>query len=724
MSAPTVFRDVEACVDAIIAKVGKEIVFGMPLGLGKPIHLANALYARAKKDPTLRLKIITAISLEKPSGSSGLEKKFFGPFAKRLFDGIPDLEYVRDLRRNQVPDNVVIHEFFFKAGSYLNHPGQQQNYIMSNYTHVFRDLMDQGLNVAAQIVAVRDEGDKRRYSLSCNPDVAIDLEPELRALEAQGKPVAIVGEINRNLPFMQNDAEVEAESFDFIIDNPRYDYPLFGAPNMAVTPTDYMIGFHASTLIRDNGTLQVGIGSLGTALSSATLTRHQDNALYRDMCQELDLENRFPIVGKIGGTDAFEKGLYGCSEMMVDGFIHLYKAGILKRQVFPDHTLQTLLNTGRITETPDLDMLDALAEAGAISARLLARDIEYLKRFGILREDIQFKGGHLLVDEDSHAEADLRKEESRAWIAANALGQSLKGGIVLHGGFFLGPRNFYDMLRELTDEDHQKICMTSVRFINHLYDHRLGNEQLKIAQRQHARFINSTMMATLFGAAVSDGLENGKVVSGVGGQYNFVAMAHDTPGARSILKLKSTRVAGGRTVSNIVFSYGYCTIPRHLRDIYVTEYGIADLRGKSDAECVMEMLKIADSRFQPQLMAQAKAAGKLPQDYQIPEAYRQNTPERIQAMYRKFSPRGAFDPFPFGCDFTEEELKIGKALKQLKARTATRQGLLKALWEAMRLREIPQNVVPLLERMDMMAPKDFREKLEQKLLAAELMRLV
>ena len=39
----TYFADVEKCVDAILAKVGKRIVFGMPLGLGKPNHLANAL---------------------------------------------------------------------------------------------------------------------------------------------------------------------------------------------------------------------------------------------------------------------------------------------------------------------------------------------------------------------------------------------------------------------------------------------------------------------------------------------------------------------------------------------------------------------------------------------------------------------------------------------------------------------------------------------------------
>lgn len=39
------------------------------------------------------------------------------------------------------------------------------------------------------------------------------------------------------------------------------------------------------------------------------------------------------------------------------------------------------------------------------------------------------------------------------------------------------------------------------------------------------------MMATLMGAAISDGLENGQVVSDVGGQYNFVAQAFALEGA-------------------------------------------------------------------------------------------------------------------------------------------------------------------------------------------------
>jgi len=119
---------------------------------------------------------------------------------------------------------------------------------------------------------------------------------------------------------------------------------------------------------------------------------------------------------------------------------------------------------------------------------------------------------------------------------------------------------------------------------------------------------------------VSDGLESGQVVSGVCGQYNFVAMAHALKGGRSILMLRSTREHRGKVSSNILWNYGHTTIPRHLRDIYVTEYGIADLRGKSDEQCVMAMVSIADARFQDELCERAKSNGKLRLDFMPPAA--------------------------------------------------------------------------------------------------------
>ena len=88
------------------------------------------------------------------------------------------------------------------------------------------------------------------------------------------------------------------------------------------------------------------------------------------------------------------------------------------------------------------------------------------------------------------------------------------------------------------------------------------------------------MMVTALGAAVSDGLEDGRVVSGVGGQYNFVDMSNTLDNARSALMFRAVRDDAGKAASNVRWNYGHTTIPRHLRDLYVNEYGIADLRGK------------------------------------------------------------------------------------------------------------------------------------------------
>ncbi len=243
--------------------------------------------------------------------------------------------------------------------------------------------------------------------------------------------------------------------------------------------------------------------------------------------------------------------------------------------------------------------------------------------------------------------------------------------MLLHGGFFLGPKGFYAALRDLPESERRQFNMTSVSFINQLYG---ADMALRIEQRQHARFINTAMMMTLTGAAISDGLADGRVVSGVGGQYNFVAMAHALPGAHSVLCVRSTRTRAGRTVSNLVWNYGHCTIPRHLRDVVITEYGIAMIRGREDREVIAALINIADSRFQEDLLRQAQAAGKLSRDYRIPDIHRNNTPESREKMLAAQRRAGLFSDYPFGTDFTSEEIVLAKALGRLRERTGTLEG--------------------------------------------------
>lgn len=717
MNTPVYYDTVEACVAEVIQRVGNTIILGIPLGLGKPNPFVNALYRRAKQDSAIQLTIMTALSLEKPCGASELEQRFLGPLVERIFGDYPDLDYMIDLRRGDCPANIQLKEFYFKPGAFINNPNQQQNYICCNYTDVARVFVDSGVNVIAQMVSAKTIAGVRHFSLSSNPDVTLDLLVLLNEKRRQGQTIVYVAQTNNNMPFMYHDAVVEPATFDLIIDSPAYDFTLFGPPNMPVDCVDYLIGLNASALVKDGGSLQIGIGSLGDALVYGCQLRHRHNAIYRSLLDDLALvPNYASLINTVGGGAPFEQGLYGCSEMLVNGFWRLYQDGVLKRRVYNDVQLQRLLNEGRISEQATPAMLTTLVEEGVIHTRLTPADFHFLQRFGIFKAGLSYQDGVIVTAAGVTIPADLQTR--RDAIVEHCLGDRLAGGVALHGGFFLGPQSLYDAFRTMDETTRQSFNMTAISYVNQLY----GDETLKRLQRRRARFINTTMLVTLLGGAASDGLENGQVVSGVGGQYNFVAMANALPDARSILLLRSARRKAGVLYSNIVWNYGHITIPRHLRDIVVTEYGIADLRGKSDKDVIAALLNIADSRFQPALLEKAKQAGKIPSDYVIPEGCRNNLPERLQAVFNRYRQQGYFPAFPFGADLTDIEITLGKVLNKLKAELASAVGILKNLVKVMERTAVPESAKPYLARLQLDQPFTIKEQVIQKLLINELIK--
>lgn len=703
------------CVDEVIAKVGKEIRLAAPLGAGKANHLLNAFYERAKADPDISLTIYTALTLERPKGASDLEKRFLEPMVERVFGNYPDLDYELDRVAGTLPDNVRVIEFYFPAGKFKHNHQAQRDYISSNYTHVARDLVGRGVNVIAQQVAWSDEGEVAKVSLSCNPDVTLDMMQALKGRD----DVVFVAQTNGELPFMYGDAVLDADHFDFIVHNPDLDYRIFGPPKMSISDADYMIGLYASALVRDGGELQVGIGSLGDSIVYGLRLRQEDNLQYRQILEALSVLDRTGgAVLAIGDLGPFEEGLFAASEMLVDGFMYLYKAGIIKRRVYDDLSLQRLLGQGLITEEVTADTLRLLLEHKAIHRHLNQQDFEYLTHFGVFKKGLRFEAGEIITDKGQRIPARIEDDDSFREICDRCLGTRLDNGAVIHAGFFLGPEEFYQWLRDLPVEERRLINMRSVTKINQLY----GHEALDRLQRRYARFVNTGMMVTLSGAVVSDGLEDGTVISGVGGQYNFVSMAHALPGGRSIIQVRSTNQSGGELRSGIVWNYGHTTIPRHLRDIVVTEYGIADLRGKTDEEVIEELLNVSDSRFQEELMESAKAAGKLSQDYSIPEKFRRNTPESYAAPLATLKEKGLFPAFPFGTDLTEEEIILGGALRRLKGKMETGLHAVEAVADAVAHGGSNEAVAPYLRRMGLENPDGFKEKLYQRLLSAELRR--
>jgi hypothetical protein len=410
----------------------------------------------------------------------------------------------------------------------------------------------------------------------------------------------------------------------------------------------------------------------------------------------------------------FDKGLYGCSEMFVNGFLKLIEAGIIRREVFSDAVLQQLLNRGSIAnETVTPQTLRALMDSGRIRCPIGTEDLTYLQRFGILRSDVTLQGEQLIRGE-LQCSANLHEDADFDFVCKNTLGTRLQGGIFMTGGFFLGPRDFYERLRTMPPHELAKIDMTRIDFINQLY----GQEDLKRAQRRNARFMNTTMIVTLLGAAASDALESGQVVSGVGGQYNFVAMSHALPDARLIMMLRSTHDNKDGLKSSIVWNYGHVTIPRHLRDIIITEYGVAELRGQPDSEVIKRLIAVADSRFQGELVKQAKAHGKLDAHYQVPDRYRNNLPQMLEGKLRPWSEADLLPDFPFGTDLTKDELQIVRALKKLKHATNHPTELLslalKSFWGG---KEMPQ---AYQERLGLADAHSFRDTVVRRLLAGNL----
>jgi acyl-CoA hydrolase len=638
--------DHEPLIDAILACQTGPMCVAAPLGLGKPHRLLNALYRRAKADPSRPLAIYTALSLAPPAAGHGLQARFLGPFLDRHFGrDFEALDYVRDLHRKALPANVHIEEFYLQSGAYLGCAEVQQAYASINYTHVARAVAKRDINVLVQKVARSPDG--RRLSLSCNPDLSFDLLDEIARL-GKSRP-CLVAEVDPQLPFLEGSCAVDADFFDFVCCLPPDAPPLFALPRAPVSDADHAIGLYASALVKDGGTLQIGIGALADALAHALILRHTRNHEYRALLDQL--EPGFAdsaLVREFGGVEPFSQGLYGASEMVNDAFRKLREAGILTRSVVDDLDAMRRINAGTAT---------------AEDAVLLVRE-----------------------------------------------------GRWLDGAFYLGSVDLYAWLRALPAEEARGIGMTRVSHINSLYG---GNESLEREQRRDARFFNTCMLMTALGAAASETLDDGRVVSGVGGQYNFVAMAHALNDSRSILMFRATH--GSQVASsNVRWNYGNLTIPRHLRDIAITEFGVADLRDCNDRDCIQAMLRLTEQRFQPDLIARAKAIGKLPATFAMAPDRSPNTAAALAARLRSARLSGLLPDYPMGSDFSDVEQRLLRALAWLKQRDSGWPRRLRLLSAA--LFQALDVDAPAVSRMGLDAPASLNERLQQRLLRLALMR--
>lgn len=162
--------------------------------------------------------------------------------------------------------------------------------------------------------------------------------------------------------------------------------------------------------------------------------------------------------------------------------------------------------------------------------------------------------------------------------------------------FAFGSRKMYDFI-----DDNQGVIAYSVDYVN--------NPHI-IAQNDNVISINACLEVDLFGQVCSESIGT-KHISGTGGQLDFVEGAYRSRGGKSFICMPSTFTGkDGKTVSKIQATLplgAIVTDPRTATHMVVTEYGIADLKGKSTWERAEALINIAHPQFRDELIKSASA---------------------------------------------------------------------------------------------------------------------
>jgi acyl-CoA hydrolase len=165
-----------------------------------------------------------------------------------------------------------------------------------------------------------------------------------------------------------------------------------------------------------------------------------------------------------------------------------------------------------------------------------------------------------------------------------------RGKIV--AAFVMGTRRLYDFI-----DDNPMVELRSVDYTN-------DTHVIRGFSRMTA--INSAIEVDLTGQIVADSIGH-RMYSGVGGQMDFVRGASLAPEGRAIIALPATTTDGRRSkiVTTPHEGAGVVTTRAHARTI-VTEFGVAELWGRSLQERARALIAIADPRFRHALEAEAR----------------------------------------------------------------------------------------------------------------------
>ncbi|OGO27776.1 MAG: 4-hydroxybutyrate CoA-transferase [Chloroflexi bacterium RBG_16_52_11] len=157
-------------------------------------------------------------------------------------------------------------------------------------------------------------------------------------------------------------------------------------------------------------------------------------------------------------------------------------------------------------------------------------------------------------------------------------------------GFVLGSQHLYNWV-----DDNPIIELHPTEYVN---------DPFIIAQNERMVAINSAIEVDLSGQVCADSIGH-KLYSGVGGQLDFMYGASRSRGGVPIIALPSTVRDISRIVTTLKPGAGVVTTRNHVRYI-VTEYGIADLYGKTIRQRAQALINIAHPQFREELTNQAQ----------------------------------------------------------------------------------------------------------------------
>lgn len=279
-------------------------------------------------------------------------------------------------------------------------------------------------------------------------------------------------EINENLPFTYGDTLIHVSEVDYFVEN---HVPLVELPSVPPTDIEQQIGGFIADLIEDGATLQLGIGGIPNAITTYLMNRH-------------------------------DLGIH--TEMIVDGMVDLYEAGVVTNS-------RKTLHPGKMV-----------------------------------------------------------------------------------GAFALGSSKLYKFLDLNKDVE--------------LYRGRYTNDPYVIAKNYKMISVNTAIQVDILGQVCSQSIGT-RQFSGTGGQLDTHRGAQMSEGGRGIIAMRSTAKKG--TISTIVPTLAPgagVSIPSQDVDTVITEFGVAELRGRSVRERMEALIAISHPNFRDWLRDEAHRLGIVP----------------------------------------------------------------------------------------------------------------